>query len=256
MNCDSRSYFFIDDQNVSREGNPQKYFSDQKIPIPKVLLGFEPDSGGIDNRKNGTPNTIKPENFPEEYLSSRYLALCPVDFLTHNMVPAFFRAQTGGDVFIHASSGYTHSSFFFDIPPIVNGASMVLISEENARRLFLGKLEDTWQIVETLAGYGVEIIVMSKKSGGYDLLDATSTKKYHIPAYPVNSIDPIGVDDAFFGAFLAGFLTSFDPLYASIIGSATASVKNEGSTPKYLLGVFKDLLKARVDFLKENVVCI
>jgi len=256
LNCDSRSYFFIDDQNVSREGNPQKFFSDQKIPIPKVLLGYEPDSGGIDNRKNGTANTIKPENFPEEYLSSRYLALCPVDFLTHNMIPAFFRAQTGGEVFIHTSSGYTHSSFFFDIPPIVNGASMVLISEENARRLFLGKLEDTWQIVETLAGYGVEIIVMSKKRGGYDLLDATSSKKYHIPAYPVNSIDPIGVDDAFFGAFLAGFLTSFDPLYASIIGSATASVKNEGSTPKYLLGVFKDLLKARVDFLKENVVCI
>ena len=228
----------------------------KKLPMPKVLLGYEPDTGGIDNRKQGTANTIRPENFPDEYLASRYLALCPVDFLTHNMIPAFFRAQTGGDVFIHASSGYTHSSFFFDLPSIVNGASMVLISEENARRLFLGKLDDTWQISEMLASYGVDIIVMSKKSGGYDTLDASNKKRYHIPSYPVNCIDPIGVDDAFFGGFLAGYLTSFDPLYASIIGSATASVKNEGSTPKFLLGVLKDLLKARVDFLKENVICI
>ena len=256
VNCDSRSYFLVDEKNGAREVNPQKYFSDQKIPMPKVLLGYEPDPAGIDNRKQGTANTIRPENFPDEYLSSRYLALCPVDFLTHNMIPAFFRGQTGGEVFIHASSGYTHSSFFFDLPPIVNGATMVMISEDNARRLFLGKLEDTWQISEMLASYGVDIIVMSKKSGGYDTLDIASKKRYHIPPYPVNCIDPIGVDDAFFGAFLAGYLTSFDPLYASITGSATASVKSEGSTPKYLLGVLKDLLKARVDFLKENVVCV
>lgn len=256
MTCDSRSYFLVDDKNGSREGNPQKYFSDHQIPMPKVLLGYEPDSGGIDSRKQGTANTIRPENFPDEYLSTRYLALCPVDYLTHNMLPAFFRARTGGDVFIHASSGYTHSSFFFDIPPLLNGSSMVLISEENARRLFLGKLEDTWQILEMLAGYGVDIIVMSKKSGGFDTLDAANKRKYHIPSYPVNSIDPIGADDAFFGGFLAGYLISFDPLYASITGTATASVKHEGTTPKYILGVLKDLLKARVDFLKENVICI
>ena len=145
-----------------------------------------------------------------------------------------------------------HLSFLI-FPPLVNGASIFLISEENAKRLFLGKLDDTWQISETLASYGVEIIVMSKKNGGYDTLDDTNKKKFHIPSYPVNCIDPIGVDDAFFGAFLAGYLTSFDPLYASIIGSVTASVKNEGSTPDFLLGVLKDLLKARVDFLKENV---
>ncbi len=256
MSCDSRSFFLVDKTNGSREGNPQKYFSDQKIPIPKVLLGYEPDPGGIDSRKQGTANTIKPENLPVEYFSARYLALCPVDFLTHNLIPAFFRAQTSGEVLIHISSGYTHSSFFFDVAPIVNGASMVLISEENARRLFLGKLEDLWQILEMVAGYGVDIVVISRKSGGYDTLDAINNKRYHIPSYPVNCIDPIGVDDAFFGAFLAGYLTSFDPLYASITGSATASVKNEGSTPKFLLGILKDLLKARVDFLKEKVICV
>lgn len=256
INCDSRSFFLVDERKESREGNPQKYFSEQKLPMPKALLGYEPETGGIDNRKQGTANTIRPENFPDEYLATRYLALCPVDFLTHNMIPAFFRAQTGGDVFIHVSSGYTHSSFFFDVPSIVNGASMVLISEENAKRLFLGKIDDTWQILEMLASYGVDTIVMSKKSGGFDTLDVPSKKRYHVPSYPVNCIDPVGVDDAFFGGFLAGFLSSFDPLYASIIGSTTASVKNEGSTPKYIFGVLKDLLKARVDYLKESINCL
>jgi sugar/nucleoside kinase (ribokinase family) len=256
VNCDSRSYFLVDSKNEAVEGNPQKYFSDQNLPMPKVLLGYESNPKVIDNRKQGSEYTIRPENFPEAYLDSRYLALCPVDFLTHNMIPSFFRARTGGEVFIHASAEYTHSSFFFDFPSIVNGASMLLISEENAKRLFLGKLEDSWLIAETLASYGIEIVIITKKSGGYDTLDVLNKKKYHISSYPVNCIDPIGVDDAFFGGFLAGYLTSFDPLYASIIGSATASVKNEGSTPKFLLGVLKDLLKARVDHLKENVGCV
>ncbi len=256
LGCDSRRYYLIDDKNASSENNPQKYFSDQKIPLPKELLGYEPEQNKVDNRKLGTANTIKPENFPVEYLSSRYLALCPVDFLTHNMIPAFFRAQTQGEVFIHASSGYTYSSFFFDIPSLVNGASMIMISEENARRLFLGKLDDTWLILEALACYGVDIIVLSKNSGGYDMLDIINHKKIHIPSYPVNCIDPLGADDAFFGGFLAGYLTSFDPMYASIIGSATASVKNEGSTPKFLLGILKDLLIARVEFLREKVTSV
>lgn len=252
-NCDSRTYFLVDSNNEATKGNPQKYFSDQNLPMPKVLLGYEPNKNVIDNRKQGTDYTIRPENFPEAYLESRCLALCPVDFLTHNMIPAFFRDRTGGEVFIHTSAGYTHSSFFFDFPSLVNGSSMVLISEENAKRLFLGKLDDTWQIAETLASYGIEIVIVSKKNGGYDTLDVLKKKKYHIPSYPVNCIDPIGVDDAFFGGFLAGYLTNFDPLYASIIGSATASVKNEGSTPRFLLGVLKDLLIARVNYLKENV---
>jgi len=252
-NSDSRSYFLVDSNNKAIEGNPRKYFADQYLPMPKVLLGYEPNPIIIDSRKQGTDYSVRPENFPDCYLDSRYLALCPVDFLTHNMIPAFFRTQTGGEVFIHASSGYTHSSFFYDFPSIVNGTSVLLISEDNAKKLFLGKLEDTWLIAETLASYGIEIIIISKKNGGYDTLDNFNMKKYHIPSYPVNCIDPIGVDDAFFGGFLAGYLTNFDPLYASIIGSVTASVKNEGSTPRFLLGILKDLLKARVDYLKDNI---
>ncbi len=252
-NSDSRSYFQVDSNNKAVEGNPRKYFSDHNLPMPKVLLGYEPNPLIIDNRKQGTEYTVRPENFPGAYLDSRYLALCPVDFLTHNMIPAFFRTQTGGEVFIHASSGYTHSSFFYDFSSIVNGTSALLISEENAKRLFLGKLDDNWLIAETLASYGIEIILISNKIEGYDILDNINKKKYHIPSYPVNCIDPIGVDDAFFGGFLASYLTNFDPMYASIIGSVTASVKNEGSTPGFLLGIFKDLLQARVDTLKENV---
>lgn len=255
-NSDSRSYLMVDDNNKVVESNPQKYFSKHNLQLPKALLGYEASPVNIDNRKQGSDFTVRPENIPEEYFDSRYLALCPVDFLTHNMIPAFFRSQTDGEVFIHASQGYTHSSFFYDFPSLVNGSLLLLISEENAKRLFLGKSEDTWIIAETLASYGVEIIIISNKTGGYDIFDNNSKKKLHIPSYPVSCIDPIGVDDAFFGGFLAGYLSNFDPVYASTIGSVTASVKYEGSTPRYLLGALHDLLQARVDFLREKVEII
>jgi sugar/nucleoside kinase (ribokinase family) len=255
-NSDSSSFFMVDENNKVIENNPRKYFSEHNMPLPKSLLGYEASLLNIDNRKQGSDFTIRPENIPEEYFESRYLAFCPVDFLTHNMIPAFFRSRTGGEVFIHASQGYSHSSFFYDFPPLVNGSSLLLISEENAKKLFLGKLDDTWLIAEMLASYGVEIIIISRITGGYDIFENGNKKKYHIPSYRVNCIDPIGVDDAFFGGFLAGYLKHFDPIYASIIGSVTASVKNEGSTPGYLLGAFHELLQARVDFLKENIESI
>jgi sugar/nucleoside kinase (ribokinase family) len=252
-NPDSRNYFVISDENKIVDSNPQIFFSEHNLPLPKALLGYEPNPVIVDNRKQGTDFTVRPENIPEEYFDSRYLALCPVDFLTHNMIPAFFRSKTGGEIFLHASKGYTHSAFFYDIPPLFNGSSMVLISEENARRLFLGKSDDLWIIAETLSSYGVEIIVISRETGGYDIFDNSNKKKYYVPYYPVNCIDPVCVDDAFFGGFLAGYLTHYDPVIATVIGSAIASVKREGSTPKYLLGTLHDLLQARVDFLKEKV---
>ena len=255
-NSDSRRFFLVDENNRVVENNPQKYFSEHNMPLPKALLGYEASPVNIDNRKQGSDFTVRPENIPKEYFESRYLALCPVDFLTHNMIPAFFRSRTGGEVFIHASQGYTHSSFFYDFPPLVNGSSLLLISEENAKRLFLGKSDDTWLIAEMLASYGIEIIIFSRKTDGYDIFDNFNKKKYHVPSYPVNCIDPIGGEDAFFGGFLAGYLSYFDPVYASTIGSVTASVKYEGSTPRYLLGSLHDLLQARVDFLKEKVELI
>ncbi len=251
-NHDSRMFIQVDNENRIMEGNPRKYFSDQNLPLPKVLLGLESNPVTVDNRKVGSEYSIRPENIPANFLDSRYLALCPVDFFTHNILPAFFRAQTGGEVFIHASNSYTHSSFFYDIPALVNGVSVFMISEENVKRLFLGKMDETWLIAETLASYGVEIILISNKTDGYDVLDNINKKKFHVPSYPVNCIDTIGIDDVFFGAFLASYITNFDPLQASIIGSVTASVKKEGSTPAFLLGILKDLLLARVDVLKEK----
>ncbi len=255
-NYDSRGYFLIEDDNQVSVGNPHKYFSENNLALPKALLGFESNPLIIDDRKKFADFTVRPEDFPEEYLDSRYLALCPVDFLTHNMIPGFFRSRTEGEVFIHASQSYTQSSFFYEFPSIVNGSSMVLVSEENSRRLFLGKLDDIWIIAEALASYGIEIVIISKINGGYYLFMNSNKKKYLIPPYPVNVIDPFGTDDAFFGGFFAGYLTSFDPKYASIIGSVTASVNNEGSTPEYLLGVFKDLLQARVEDLSDRVMLI
>jgi sugar/nucleoside kinase (ribokinase family) len=252
-NPDSRNYFLVTEENKIIDSNPQKYFSEHNLPLPKVLLGYEPNPLIVDNRKQGTDFTIRPEDIPTEYFDSQYLALCPVDFLTHNMIPAFFRSKTGGEVFLHASRGYTHSAFFYDIPPLLNGSSMVLISEENAKRLFLGKSDDTWVIAEALASYGVEIIVISKEDGGYDIFDNSNKKKYHIPCYPVNCIDPVCVDDAFFGGFLGGYLTHYDPVISTVIGSAIASVKREGSSPKYILGALHELLQARIDFLKEKM---
>lgn len=253
---DSRNYIYMDKNKNIVHGNPRQYFSKNNLPLPKTLLGYKPTASYIDSRFQRVGFSIRPEDFPQEFFDCRNLAICPVDFITHNIIPAQFRAQNDGNVYIHASQSYCHSSFFSDIASLVNGASVFLISEENAKKLFLGKSENILQIAEVLAGFGIENIVISMRERGYLVWSNQNKSKVHVPIYPVNCVDPSGSDDAFFGGFLAGFVNHYDPIRAAVIGSVTASVKNEGSTPYFLLGILKDLLDARVDYLGDKVKAI
>ena len=251
---DSRSYVYVDkNQNLVHE-NPGNYFSKNNLPLPKTLLGYKQLIPHIDNRLQRAGYSILPEHFPQEFFDCHQLALCPVDFITHNILPAYFRAQqSGGNVFIHVGRSYCHSSFFSDFAALVCGAVVLLISEENARKLFLGRSDNTLLIAEAMVGFGIENVIISIPGNGFLLLNMHNKTKILVPNYPVKCVDPSGNDDAFFGGFLAGFFNHHNLTQAAITGSVTASVMNEGSTPNFLLGALKDLLDARVEYLEEKV---
>jgi len=249
---DARRFYAIQGDQIHID-NPQKYFSDLSLPFPRDLLGYSSDQTRLDNRKNLSIFTIKTDDIPSEYLDAGFLLVCPLDFLTHSLIPPFFRSKTGCEVIIHPSRSYLHSSFYYDFPPVVRGASAMIASEENLLNLFLGKLDDIWEIAEAIADFGVQNVVILRKGQGYLLYSGYNHKRMAFPTYPSEAVDPIGVESAFCGGFFAGYVNHLDPVQAVQMGSVTASIKIQGSTPYYLLDTLPELAYARLEVLKDQV---
>jgi sugar/nucleoside kinase (ribokinase family) len=110
-----------------------------------------------------------------------------------------------------------------------------------------------WEMAETLAGYGCEIIVIKRGSRGQYLYDHNTHTRWIIPAYPIQVADPTGAGDAFCGGFLAGYRSSYEPLYAALTGNISASMVIEGSHPYYALDALPGLAKARLEALRDRV---
>lgn len=258
ISCDfeQRRFYSITNSNSIFTNNPQKHFFEIKHPLPKSLLGYEPPQTIIDKRNTPAPYSIQSDDIPKDYLQTNNLLLCPIDYYSHSLIPPFFRSQTNGNVILCASNGYMHPSFWFDIPSLIRGSSAFLATESQIRNLFKGKSEDIWEMVESIAQSDVEIVIIVSVTGTQYLYDAVASKKYKIPSFPSKVIDTVGTFAAFCGGFGAGYTTHFDPLRAGLMGSVSASLNVEGSTPFHTLQSLPDLANARLESLIDSVIAV
>lgn len=252
QDIDLREFFFISENGELVTDNPQKYFLKLDQPFPKSLLGYGKNRNKLDSKHTCGGLSIKPEDIPSEYYDCRNLALCPLDFVSHSLVPVEFRTRNNTRVFFHGANGYMHSSFLTEIPSLVCGAELFFTTEKNAKDLFLGKCEDIWEMLEFLASFEIETSIIHKPTEGYFLYLKGTRKRVFLPHYPVETVDPVGVDDAFFGGYVASYLTHYDPVYAAAAGAVASSVKLEGSTAFYLLDTLPALAAIRLERLLDE----
>lgn len=253
---DLRAFYAFEDEGDCRQDNPQKYFYDLGLSFPKNLLGYALPSFKLDNRRSVTGTSLREDDIPADLLGCQFLYLCPLDFLTHSLLPPLFRMNSASTVVINPAPGYMHSSFWYDVPAIFRGSLAVITTEKRALSLFLGRSRDIWEMCETIASFGVELVLITAGKDGQYLYERAGRKKYHLPAYPVKVVDTIGANDAFGGGFLAGYSLHFDPLQAALMGNISASIKVEGSTPRQLAQALPELISARLEHFRDQVnVC-
>lgn len=253
---DHRSFFYIDEFGKVIRENPQKYFLCLGVPVPKSLLGYAVQGDMVDSKKTCQETSIKPEDIPSDFFDCQNLALCPLDYVSHSLVPVEFRSKGNARLFIHASKGYMNPSFFYEFPSLVQGAALFFSSLENIERLFLGKVSDIWEILEYLASLNIETSIIAKPNEGYYLYLKPHKTKFFVPDFPAKLIDPVGIDDVFFGAYIANFISHFDPVKASIAGAVSASLKKEGSSAKYICKTLPELAQARLEKHFHEVTAI
>lgn len=232
--------------------DPVSHFARLGLPFPKPLLGYRPPPQ-IDSRTRLQTTSLRQGDVPDLYLDVSAAHLCPVDYLTHSLLPALLRQSQVTTITLDPAAGYMNPTFYNLAPTMVTGLSAFLPSEEELRFLFQGRSTDLWEMMEALAAYGCDLIVVKRGEGGQALLDAAAHKKWEIPAYPARLVDPSGAGDAFCGGFLAGYRDTYDPLEAVLIGNITASLVVEGSGPFYALEALPGLAQARLEAVRQGV---
>jgi sugar/nucleoside kinase (ribokinase family) len=250
---DLRSFYVYTDRVTRISDDPVAQFARAGLPIPQVLLGYRVPNTKFDSRTRLNPTSLRQDDLLEEYQDANAAHLCPIDYLTHSLLPAVLRQNGFTTVTLDPTSGTMTPSNWDDIPALVIGLTAFMPAEDELRALFHGRSTDLWEMMETLASYGCELIIVKRGERGQLLFDAASHTRYEISAYPARLVDPTGAGDAFCGGFLAGYRKTYDPLQAVLYGSVSASLVVEGSGVFYALDALPRLAQARLEALHETV---
>lgn len=250
---DLRYFAAYPDSDTTITDNPVTQYARLGAPYPKTLLGYVPPSPQTDSRNRPNLLTIRQNDFPMDYLDATAAHICPMDFLSHTLLPAVFRRGHINTLTLDPGTNYMNPTYWDNIPVLLNGLSAFLCSEEKITGLFQGRSDDLWEMAETLAGYGCEMIVIKRGSRGQYLYNGGNRTRWSIPAYPVQVVDPTGAGDAFCGGFLAGYRGTYDPLQATLTGNISAAMVMEGTNPLFAIEALPGLAKARMDALRDMV---
>jgi len=250
---DVRSFISCTDYDKRFDYDPIAQFAQRGLPFPKALLGYRKNPSALDSRTHLLQTSLRQDDIPEAYVGATMLHVCPIDFLTHSVLPAVLRGAQFTTITLDPSGGYMNPTFWNDIPALLTGLTAFLPSEDEVRSLFQGRSIDLWEMVEALASFGCEFIVIKRGDRGQLLYDAATHSRWDIPPYPARIVNTIGAGDAFCGGFLAGYRRTYDPLMAVLHGSISSSLVIEGKDPLYALDCLPELPQMRLEALRQSV---
>jgi sugar/nucleoside kinase (ribokinase family) len=250
---DLRFFACFFDRTTRITDDPLTHFARHKLAFPKVLLGYQDKSTELDSRTRPSEISLRQIDFIPAYLEATAAHICPLDYLSHSLLPAILRQAGFTFITLDPSPGYMNPVFKDTLPSLLTGLTAFMPSEEEVRSLYQGRKEDLWEMAEEIASYGCEIVVIKRGERGQIVYDRGTGFRWEVPSYPSRMVDPTGAGDAFCGGFLAGYRRTYDALEACLHGNISASLVVEGKKALYALDSLPGLAAARLDALRQSV---
>jgi sugar/nucleoside kinase (ribokinase family) len=249
---DRRLFIAYSEDLNSHSDSPVRHFAARGIAFPSSLHGYQVPQNRLDSLTKLNPYSLRQTDLPKDFLHGSFCHFCPIDLPTHTMLPAVMRQSGFTHLDLDPGPGYMDPTLWKNIPSVLTGITTFMPSEDELRTLFHGRSTDIWEMVEALAAYGCELVVVKCGARGQLLYERASGRRWEFPAYPAKVIDPTGAGDAFCGGYLAGFYQTFDPFMAVLYGSISASIVIEGTGPLFALDVLPGLPQARLQVLRDS----
>lgn len=253
QSIDQRQFIAYPSLDSPSYDNPISHFSRWGLPFPKSLLGYNLSPSQIDSRTQPSLTSLRSNDIPGQYLEANAAHLCPLDFISHTLLPPILREGNVSIITLDPADGYMNPIFWEHLPGILGGINAFLTPEDKLKNLFLGRSSDPWEMSEALGNFGCEIVVIRRGARGQYVYTHANRSRWIVPAYPVQAVDPTGAGSSFCGGFLSGFKDSYDALEGTLHGNISASLSIEGSGPEYVLDSLPGLAQARLDALRSMV---
>jgi len=250
---DSRRFLAHSSLQTTHTQNPVQHFADREQPFPPGLLGYRDKVHKHSSRSQPMPQSLQISDIPESYLQASAVHICPIDYLSHVILPSVFRQGRALTITLSPDPGYMSPAYWEEIPGVLSEITAFITTEEDIRRLFQGRQTDLWEMAAELGSLGTEYILIRTETWGYCLYDSVNGKRWMVPNYPSQAVDPTGAFDAFAGGFLAGYRENYDPLEATVMGSIAASLVVEGSGVYFALDALPGLVDKRREAVRELV---
>lgn len=250
---DTRRFLAYSDAKTTHHQNPVQHFADRELPFPNSLLGYQSNQFKDQNGSKSAKPLIQISDIPKHYLDATALHVCPIDFSSHMNLPSIFRQGQATTITLSSDPGYMSPTFWQEIPTMLSEITAFITTEPEIRSLFQGRQTELWKMAAVLADYGTEFILIHTEDKGVYLFDRAAGKRWAIPNYQANTINPTGAYDAFAGGFLAGYREFYDPLEAALMGNVTASFVVEGHQAFYALDAMRRLVELRRTALRDLI---
>ncbi len=250
---DSRYFKAYGEGNKAYFDNPITHFAERQLPFPPELFGYQPRRKYC-SKTDYESGSFRITDMPRKFLEAKVAHICPIDFISHKILPSVLKAGMIQTLTMRACSCYMDPIFWEDIRGLITDLKAFMMTDVQALKLFQGRSVDLWEIAEHLAGYGPEAVLVQTGEGTTHLYDRMSQKRWVLPAYRAHVSDPTGMLDAFDGGFLAGFRQSNEPLEAALYGNISAAIAGEGSGPYFLLECLPGLKEMRMQVLRQQVI--
>lgn len=250
---DSRFFTAYGEGNKPSYDNPITHFAERQLPFPLELIGYQPRQKYC-SKVDYQGDSFRVTDMPRPFLEATTAHICPIDFISHKILPSVLKGGMVQTVTMRACTCYMDPIFWEDMRGLISDLTAFMMTETQALKLFQGRSMDLWEIAEHLAGYGPEVVVVQARDGTTRLYDRMRHQRWIVPAYQVHQSDPTGMLDAFDGGFLVGFQQSRDPVEAVLHGNISAAIAGEGSGPYFLLECLPGLKEMRLEVLRQQII--
>ena len=231
-----------------------QYFAAGK-PFPRELLGYNSRKKTGDSLIERTPETILVRDIPTEYLEARCVHLCPMDFLSHNLLPQAFSGTDKRTVTVEAGRGYMQPHFFDAVKSLVNGLTGFVVRESYLRNLFVDqyRISQLSDMMKILLDYGAENIVLKTNERKYMFINRADRIIQKLAPEPSELFEKIGELACFCGAYLVGLNETYDYRKAVAYGAARASLLKNDINPYNNLHVFDQLVMEKARIMENRI---
>lgn len=248
---DLRSFRAYTDLRTFYTDDPVGHFGRLGLTMPRSLLGYSTKALQRKLREM-TPTSLRKNDIPRNFQHARAVHLCSMDYLTHTLIPPEIR-RSGVEIVTLDPGPYMLKENWEEVKSMAIGLTAFLPSEDELKALFFNRTSNVREMVEEIASWGVEIVVVKRGWQGQMVYHSAIKRAFELPAYPSKMVDPTGAGDVFGGGFMVGLAKTGSPIQAAMYGNVAASFAVEGSGAFYTQDALPGLQQARLESLRTSV---